>query len=356
MNTIQEELPHLFSVHSLFEEDLVKCIDDSETGESFESYWDNIIDTYNLKDNPYLQSLFNIRHQWVPAFLKDTFFAEGYDSQRTEDIDKIIEKCCTAKTSLRVAVRQLGQALASYYEKEAQADFATMFDKPFLRTASPMEKQAAGIYTRTIFDRFQEEFVESFGYHVVKTEDGNVSRYEVAINEEDNETYTVTFNASENKAHCSCCMFEVAGILCRHALKVFIVNGIRTLPKEYILKRWTRHAKSYAVGEECGIELRGNCEEPSSARYNDLCRYAVRCAREGATSAELYNIAKDALQKAFAEVISAKQKREQQSLQSFMKSQKKQIKKQGKMTPKKDPSGKNGKRTAPKSSPDNDYR
>ncbi|XP_020241601.1 protein FAR1-RELATED SEQUENCE 5-like [Asparagus officinalis] len=356
LTTIQEELPDLFSAHCLFEEELLKCIDDSETAESFETCWDAIIDKYDIRDNTYLQSLYNIRFQWVPVYLKDTFFAEMYDSQRSEDIEKIIEKCCTAKTSLRVAVRQLGQALASNYEKEAQADFATMFDKPFLRTASPMEKQAAGIYTRTIFDRFQEEFVESFAYHLVKIEDGTVSRYHVAINEEDEETYTVTFNASETKAHCSCCMFEVAGILCRHALKVFIVNGVRTLPREYILKRWTRHAKSSAVGEECGVELRGNCAEPSSARYNDLCRDAVRCAREGATSAELYNLAKDGLQKTFAEIVSAKQKREQQSLQSFIKSQKKHTKKLGKVTPKKDPSGKNGKRTAPKLSPDNDYR
>lgn len=356
LSTIQEELPDLFSPHSLFEEELMKCVDDSETGESFESYWAAIIDKYDLRDNAYLQSLYSIRHLWVSVYLKDTFFADLYDPQSSGDIDRIIEKCCTAKTSLRVAAKQLRQALASNYEKEAQADFATMFDKPSLKTASPMEKQAATVYTRTIFDRFQEEFLKSLGYHVVKTEDGIVSRYEVAINEEDDDTYIVTFNASENKAHCSCCMFEVAGILCRHALKVFIVSGIRTLPKEYILKRWTRHAKSSAVGDECGVELRGNCEDPSSARYNDLCRDAFRCAREGATSAELYNVTKDALQKALAEVSAAKQKKEQQSLQSFIKSQKKQTKKLGKVTPKKDPSGKNGKRTGPKSSPEDDFR
>lgn len=356
LNTIQEELPDLFSAHSLFEEELTKCIEDSETGESFEACWDAIIHKYDLRDNAYLNSLHNIRHQWVPVYLKDTFFADLYDSQCSEDLDRIVEKCCTAKTSLQVAVRQLGQVLASNYEKEAEADFATMFDKPFLRTASPMEKQAAAIYTRAIFDRFQEEFVESFGYHVIQTEDGTVSRYQVAINEEEDDTYIVTFNASENKAHCSCCMFEVAGVLCRHALKVFIVSGIRTLPKEYILKRWTRHAKSSAVGDECGVELRGNGEDPSSARYNDLFRDAIRCVKEGATSAELYNITKDALQKALSEVAVAKQKREQQSLQNFIKSQKKHTKKPGKVTPKKDPSGKNGRRTAPKSSPEDDFR
>lgn len=346
LSTIQEELPDLYTTHTPFDGDLRRCIDESETSESLESCWDAIIEKYGLRDNTYLRSLYDIRHQWVPMYLKDMFFAEVSVSQRLENLDKVIEKSFTTKTSLRVAVRQLGQAIASRHEKEAQADFVTMYDKPFLRTASPMEKQAADVYTRTIFNRFQEEFVESLGYHVDKIEDGTVSKYRVARNEDAEETYDITFNASENKAHCSCCMFELSGILCRHALRVFIIVGIRTLPKDYVLKRWTKHAKSAAVSDEYGVELRGNFEEPSTARYNDLYRDAIRCAREGATSPEFYKVAKDALQNAISEVVSAKQKRGQQTLQSFIKSQKKHIKKLGKGTPKKDASRKKVKKIA----------
>ncbi|KAG1369688.1 protein FAR1-RELATED SEQUENCE 5 [Cocos nucifera] len=346
--TIQQELHNLYSVRTPFEGELQKCIDDSETRELFESCWDAIIDKYGLKENTYLQSLYNIRHQWVPVYLKEIFFAEVSVSQRCENLDKVIEKYFTKKTPLQVAIRQLRQAIASWYEREAQADFVTLFAKPFLRTASPMEKQAAGIYTRTIFDRFQEEFVQSLGYHVDKIEDGAISKYLVLRNEDAEETCRVTFNASETKAHCSCCMFELSGVLCRHALKVFIVNGVRTLPKDYILKRWTKHAKNVSVLDDYGVELRGNGEDPSTARYNDLCCGAVRCAREGATNIEFYKVAKDALQKAVNEVVSAKQKRGQQTLQSFITSQKKHTRKLGKVTAKSDASNKNVKRLASK--------
>ncbi|KAG1331026.1 protein FAR1-RELATED SEQUENCE 5-like [Cocos nucifera] len=348
LNTIQEELPDLYSVHSPFEGELKKCVDESETRESFESCWNAIIDKYGLKENVYLQSLYNIRQQWVPVYLKERFLAAESVSQRCENLDKVIEKYFTVKTPLRGAVRQLGQATASWYEKEAQADFITLFEKPFLKTASPMEKQAAGIYTRTIFNRFQKEFVESLGYHVDKIEDGVISKYQVLRNEDAEETCRVTFNASENKAHCSCCMFESSGVLCRHALRVFIINGVRMLPKDYILKRWTKHAKSGAVLDDYGVELRGSCEDPSTARYNDLCRDAIKCAREGATTAEFYKVAKDALQKAVDEVVSAKQKMGQQTLQSFITSQKRQTKKLGKVTPRKDSSSKNVKKLASK--------
>ncbi|CAA6672088.1 unnamed protein product [Spirodela intermedia] len=266
----------------------VRCVDETESCEAFDSCWESLLDKYHLRDNAYLQSLYDIRHHWAPAYLKDTFFAEVVGTTRPESVVRAADKYLTAKTQLRVAVRQLGQALACRYEKEAQADFDTLFNKPFLKTASPMEKQAAGIYTRTLFDRFQEEFVESLGYHVDKIEDGIVSKYCVTKTVDARGAYMVSHNASSNRATCSCGMFEFSGILCRHALRVFIIVGIRTLPKDYIIKRWTRNAKSNVVSEECsagGLWGGGGGgaagDDPSTARYNDLCREAMKCAKEG---------------------------------------------------------------------------
>uniref|UniRef100_A0A1D1ZGT2 Protein FAR1-RELATED SEQUENCE n=1 Tax=Anthurium amnicola TaxID=1678845 RepID=A0A1D1ZGT2_9ARAE len=333
LTKIQEELSDVYKTQNTFETDLKICIDETETSEAFESCWESLLDKYDLRDSTYLQSLYNIRHHWVPVYVKDTFFAEVMGTHCQDNMTKVVDKHFTTKTQLRVAVRQLGQALACKYEKEAQADYDTLFNKPFLKTASPMEKQAADIYTRTVFDKFQEEFVESLGYHVDKIEDGTSSKYRVTKNEDAHGAYMVIYNASDNKATCSCCMFEFSGILCRHALRVFIIVGIRTLPKDYVLKRWTRNAKTNVVSDECGVGLRGNSDEPSAARYTDLCRDAMRCAREGATSAEFYNVAKEALQKAVAEIVCAKQKKDQQMLQNFIKSQKNR--RQSKMSQKK---------------------
>ncbi|KAL5230069.1 hypothetical protein ABZP36_028845 [Zizania latifolia] len=48
-------------------------------------------------------------------------------------------------------------------------------------------------------------------------------------------------------------------------------------------------------------DIRGYCDDPSTARYNDLYCDAIRCAKEGSISSELYNIAKEALHKALDE-------------------------------------------------------
>ncbi|KAL6178918.1 hypothetical protein ACLB2K_050435 [Fragaria x ananassa] len=45
-------------------------------------------------------------------------------------------------------------------------------------------------------------------------------------------------------------MFEHVGILCRHIWTVFTVKNALTLPSQYILKRWTRNAKSWVGVDE----------------------------------------------------------------------------------------------------------
>ncbi|KAL6903684.1 hypothetical protein ACP4OV_004497 [Aristida adscensionis] len=50
---------------------------DSLTPEDFEIAWKHMIDEYHLSDNDWLQDLYNNRHRWVPAFVKDCFWADG---------------------------------------------------------------------------------------------------------------------------------------------------------------------------------------------------------------------------------------------------------------------------------------
>ncbi|KAI4990732.1 hypothetical protein ZWY2020_039103 [Hordeum vulgare] len=186
----------------------------------------------------------------------------------------------------KVAVQQLEQAICNFHAKETQADYLTMFQLPALRTASPVEKQAE------------------------RLEDRMLHKYRLTVDDGDEEAHIVSFSPDQSTVCCSCCLFESCGILCRHALRVFIIEGVRFLPKAYVLKRWTKHAKS-TVTLDNYIELRGYCEDPSTSRYNDLCYDAIKCAKEGSTSTERYKIAKEALRKALDEIMPIRNIREQ---------------------------------------------
>ncbi|RRT37087.1 hypothetical protein B296_00035857 [Ensete ventricosum] len=308
--------------------DLKECINHSETVEEFDTRWELILDKYNLWDNPWLQSLYDVRQRWAPAYQKSTFFPELSASQRSESLNKFFKRNFNSKTSLLVFIARFDQEMASQNEKEAQADFAAAYAKPLLRTPSPIEKQAAEVYTKEIFDKFQEEFIESLGYYVDKIEDGPNNKYNVTKEEDSGRAYVVIFSEPDKKARCSCYKFESSGILCRHILRVFFTVGIRVLPEYYILKRWTRDAATSVILDERATEPGLNFQDCLVAWYNDLCLDAVKYGIEGAMSSEIYKVAKAALQKALAEVVAAKntQRKGHQNLQRFARLQKMQYK------------------------------
>ncbi|XP_066351958.1 protein FAR1-RELATED SEQUENCE 9-like isoform X2 [Miscanthus floridulus] len=345
LDTMKEDLHGTFPDPEAFVTDLRKCIDGPRIEELFDSGWNSVIIKHELSNNELLQSLYDIRQQWAPAYTKKAFYPRNLMPTTCGSIKKAIEKYFSSKTELRVAVWQLGQAISSSFEAEVQADYFTMFQMPALSTASPVEKQGSSIFTSTIFALFQGQFVDSFGYHAERLDDDTVHKYRVKRYEGDEEIHIVYFNPDRSTVNCSCCLFESCGILCRHALRIFIIEGVRDLPKAYILKRWTKHAKNIVTAENY-TDLRGDCEDPSTARFNDLCCHVVKFAKEGSKSSEIYAVAKDALSMAFDEVVqSSKNFRGQQNLQSYTMSLKRPIKKFGKA---KDSSGKSSKRSASK--------
>lgn len=299
----KQKLAHVYSSYPTLRGELERCVIESETIRSFETCWVSIIDKYDLRKNTWLQALFNIRQKWVPVYLKDTFFAEISPSQKLETMNDFYKKYFNTKTSLKVFLIQFELAMASRYDDEAQADMDTLCAKPVLKTASPIEKQAAAVYTRAVFDKFQEEFVESLGYNAYKIKDGLVSKFSVSKDEDSLETFIVIYNTAKKTASCSCKNFEFSGMLCRHILGVFLMVDLRLLLEKYFLRRWTRNAKSGCQVGEQSYEIQSSCQESTTSRYNDLCQDAIRCAERGAISVEIYKAAKDALDRALAEIV-----------------------------------------------------
>lgn len=284
----QEKLAHVCLAHPNFQGELYNSINLTETIEEFESSWNSILDKYELRRNDWLQSLYNARAQWVPAYFRDSFFAAISPNQGFGG--SFFYGYVNPLMTLPLFFRQYERAVESWIEKEIEADFETICTTPDLKTPSPMEKQAANLYTKKIFLKFQEELVETFVYtaNIIEGDEVN-STFKVAKFEDVHKAYIVAFNHAELRASCSCQMFEYSGILCRHILTVFTMTNVLTLPSHYILKRWTRNAKSSAGLDERTAELHG--KESLTSRYSNLCREAIRYAEEGAVTVETFNAA-----------------------------------------------------------------
>ncbi|KAM7471008.1 hypothetical protein LguiA_009191 [Lonicera macranthoides] len=305
----QEKLSHVFLKHPSFESDFHKCVNLTDSIEEFEPCWSSLLDKYDLRDHEWLQEIYAARRQWVPVYLRDTFFAEMSITQRSDSMNSYFDGYVNASTNLNQFFKLYEKALESRNEKEVKADYDTMNAPPILRTPSPMEKQASELYTRKLFVRFQEELVGTLTFMASKEEDeGEITNYQVAKFGEDHKAHYVKFNVLEMRATCSCQMFEFSGILCRHVLAVFRVTNVLTLPSHYILKRWTRNAKSSVILEERVSDVYSSYLESHTVRYNTLRHEAFKFVDDGAGSVETYNVAMVALEEAAKKVSLANKK------------------------------------------------
>ncbi|KAF8377964.1 hypothetical protein HHK36_031353 [Tetracentron sinense] len=304
----QEKLSHVFLEHPSFEAEFHRCVNLTESIEEFESCWTSLIDRYGLREHEWLQTVYTVRGQWVPVYLRDTFFAEMSITQRSDSMNSYFDGYVNASTTLQMFVKKYEKALDSRYEKEVKADYDTMNTAPVLKTPSPMEKQAAELYTRNLFMKFQEELVETLTFMATKVEDdGAITTYRVAKFGEDHKAYFVRLNVLEMSASCSCQMFQFSGLLCRHVLTVFRVTNVLTLPSHCVLKRWTRNAKSSVILEERASDLLNSCRESLTVRYNNLRHEALKYVDEGVNTIDIYNVAMGAIQQA-AKIVSLAKK------------------------------------------------
>lgn len=303
----RSKLAHLYQSNPTFDNEFKKCVHESVTIDEFESCWRSLLERYYIMDNEWLQSMYNARQHWVPVYLRGSFFGEIPLNDGNECLNFFFDGHVNASTTLQLLVRQYEKAVSTWHERELKADFETTNSNPVLRTPSPMEKQAASLYTRKMFMKFQEELVGTMANPATKIEDsGTITTYRVAKFGENQTSHTVAFNSSEMKASCSCQMFEYSGIVCRHILAVFRAKNVLTLPSHYVLKRWTMNAKTGVVLDEHTSELPNSSRESATVCYNHLRQEAIKYVEEGAKSIQTYHVAMKALQEAAKKVSTLK--------------------------------------------------
>ncbi|XP_077219949.1 protein FAR-RED IMPAIRED RESPONSE 1-like isoform X2 [Tasmannia lanceolata] len=305
LKKVPEELADVCRAHDNFMKKFEKCIYDSVTTDEFERRWEKLIAKFSLVENEWLRSLHEDRRQWVPAYLKDSFLAGLPISQRNETINSIFDTYVTKKTTLKEFIEQYEIALQNRCEKEAQAEFETLYKKRSLRTPSPFEAQLAPVYTKDMFKKFQIEVLGIVACHTTNIQqDGATTKYTVK-DLETKKDYTVMWNGYEAKVSCICHLFEFRGFLCRHVMTVFVASGLYKIPPHYILKRWTKDAKCTHVLDEGFVGLQGDCHKSIVQRSHGLYQQVIRFAEEGSLSKEGYNVALCALQEALEKVVLA---------------------------------------------------
>ncbi|KNA07785.1 hypothetical protein SOVF_168680 [Spinacia oleracea] len=280
-----ENLAHVTKRHENFTGKFNKCIFKSWTDEQFELRWWKMVGRFDLQEDDWIRSLYEDRKKWVPLYISDIFLAGMSPPHRTESVNSFFDKYIQRKLTLKEFVKQYGAILQNRYEEEAIADFDTCNKQPALKSPSPWEKQMSTIYTHAIFKKFQVEVLGVVGCHPKKDgEDGTSITYRVDDCEKD-ETFFVAWDETNSQVSCLCRSFEYRGFLCRHAMLVLQICGISSIPSQYILRRWTKDAKTRQLMVEGTDRLQTRAQ-----RYVALCKQAIELSEEGSLTQESHNI------------------------------------------------------------------
>ncbi|XP_042423533.1 protein FAR-RED IMPAIRED RESPONSE 1-like [Zingiber officinale] len=157
---IMKKLPAKFSSHvnyKLIKRNLKNIVYNSMTSEECDSNWKKLIEDFNLEKNDWLNSLYEIRHKWMPVYVKDKFWAGMSTSQRSESMNAFFDDYVHLKITLKQFIEQYDNALKSKIEKEDNSDFASFNSIIPVISGNPIEKQFQSVYTNKIFKLFQDE-------------------------------------------------------------------------------------------------------------------------------------------------------------------------------------------------------
>lgn len=298
LSKMPEKLSHVINQNELFMSKFNKCIYLSWTDEQFEKRWWKLVDKFELKEDEWVQSLYENRKKWVPIYMRDTFLAGMSTTDRAGSISSFFDKYIHREATLKEFMEKYETFLQDRCEMEVKADFETQKKQPALKSLSAFERQMSTIYTDAVFKKFQVEVLGIVSCHLHKeSDDGETINFRVDDFEE-RQNFLVSWNEAALGIYCLCRSFEYRGFLCKHAILVLQMSGISSIPSHYILKRWTKDAKISQTVTEMPNSLHYRVQ-----RFNELCKRAIKLGAEGSLSQEAYDIAFQALEEALENCV-----------------------------------------------------
>ncbi|EES10991.1 protein FAR1-RELATED SEQUENCE 6 [Sorghum bicolor] len=226
-----------------------KVVYDTITSADFEREWVEMINQYNLHDNQWLTTLFEERAKWVPAYVKDTFWAGISTVRRSERLEAFFDGYITPETTIKTFIEQFDTAMKLRSDREAYDDFRSFQQRPQVLSGLLFEEQFANVYTINMFQKFQDQLKQLMNVNCTEvSRNGSIATYTVTvIGKERKFDYRVMYNSAEKEVWCICRSFQFKGILCSHALAVLKQELVMLIPPKYILDRWR---KDYKCPEE----------------------------------------------------------------------------------------------------------
>ncbi|XP_028121919.1 protein FAR-RED IMPAIRED RESPONSE 1-like [Camellia sinensis] len=212
-------------------------------------------------------------------------------TQLSESFNAFLKDYLNCYHNLMEFFKHFQRVLYDKRYKELEAEYNLSQKLPRVSIPTVMLKQMADIYTKTIFEEFQNKYVQSIEASIVGTiHDGKSTIFIIQTDVDGKKDKNVTMDR-DGFLSCSCKKFEVKDRVCRHCLKVLreIINA-KDLSTQYILKRWTEKARAESVKDRRWYDVKADVKLHQSDRYRSLMNMFRAIASRAAESKETYHL------------------------------------------------------------------
>ncbi|XP_021751731.1 protein FAR-RED IMPAIRED RESPONSE 1-like [Chenopodium quinoa] len=140
-----------------FKSPLKAIIYESFTVEEFDRRWCECMKKFSLEDNEWLVGLYEERHMWIPAFMREYFWVRMKTTQRVESINNFFDGFVNRKMKLCEFPMRYTRAMTKRVQDENEADAKAT--KYIRRLVSGFRHEAffQKIYTDAKFQEIQRE-------------------------------------------------------------------------------------------------------------------------------------------------------------------------------------------------------
>ncbi|XP_019188974.1 PREDICTED: protein FAR1-RELATED SEQUENCE 5-like [Ipomoea nil] len=262
----------------------------------FESAWNEVIQKYGLLENRWLKRMYDERASWVPPFFEDVFMGGLLrTTSRSEAENRIFQSNTNKHLCLVEFFKHFESAVRKQRDKHLELSAACIGQTPPLKTLLRIEREAATVYTLTVFSDVQKEICEGWSTCRVRsyTEAEGVKTY--VVEDGTNKRYTVIVEDVSNNTSCTCRLYTRIGLLCRHVFVVLKDERIDHIPPQHITPRWTKEAvkhieKGAGVRRQIGANNNGHNTTVEGKVINTIYRCLGMARGNGEKMQQITNV------------------------------------------------------------------
>ncbi|GJQ98158.1 FAR1-related sequence 5-like protein [Tanacetum coccineum] len=210
----------------------------------FEEKWAKLIEDFGLQNHKWMTKMFNLREIWILAYFIDSpLFGLMRTTSRSKSKNSFFKSFTSPGATLVSFMMSYESAMERQRYRQKALNFKTIDAAPKCETMLAIERHAARVYTRTIFLLVQTEIIEGCWSCTIQDLKINEGCETVIIRDKklnDNRALNTKKGKDQEKK-----IGTVTETMRDYKVLRIIEDGsvnrdINVIPKQYILRRWTR--------------------------------------------------------------------------------------------------------------------